>query len=151
MSTQPIVVNSVETLQRALGLLRDGFMRHKYLRVSVKTGKQRSTEQNSHSHTWYEQCSRELPEFNAVQWKQFCKLHFGVPILRGEEEDFRAMYDEKLKHLPYETKFLLMSWIPVTSIMTRAQLKQYEDDMQEYFSKRDVVLTYKKSDEAKAA
>lgn len=141
MST-PLVVNSTETLQRALGLLRDGFMRHKYLRISVKTGKARSVKQNNHSHAWYEQLARELTDDDAIGWKAYCKLHFGVPILRSEEEDFRAMYDKVIRPRTYEEKRELMRWLPVTSLMTKAQLKNYETAMQEHFAKQGVILTY---------
>jgi hypothetical protein len=142
MSAQPLVVNSIETLQHALGQLRDNFIRHKFVRVTLKTGRHRSSKQNSHSHAWYSQLGRELPEDDERGWKRFCKLHFGVPILRAEEEDFREMYDEKIRPLPYETKLQLMEWVPITSSMTKAQLKKYEEHMQEHFAERGVVLDY---------
>ena len=36
-----IVINSNDSLQRALGELREMFGRHKFLKVNVKTGKDR--------------------------------------------------------------------------------------------------------------
>lgn len=144
MSRAPLIVNSVESLQTAFGVMRNDFMRHKYLRVSWRIGKARSNKQNRHSHAWYGQLSRELPEDDEMGWKSFCKLHFGVPIMR-EEPDFRELYDAKVKGLSYETKLLLMRWMPVTSLMTKVQLKRYEEQMQAHFLQRGVVLTYEKS------
>lgn len=144
-----MVINSTESLQSAFGRLRNAFMSYKYLQVSVRKGKDRSLKQNSHSHAWYGQLERELPEDDASGWKCFCKLHFGVPILRAEDPDFREMYDAKLRPLPYETKLLLMRWIPVTSLMTKAQLKNYETAMQEHFARHGVTLDYPDSDVAR--
>lgn len=140
--TETIIANSLESLQSVFGKLRNDWMRHKYLRITVKPGKARSIKQNSHSHAWYGQLGRELPEDNETGWKAFCKLHFGVPILRADEPDFREMYDAKLRELPYETKLLIMDWMPVTSLMTKAQLKRYEEAMQAHFLTRGVVLDY---------
>jgi hypothetical protein len=143
MSREPVIVNSVEALQSAFGKLRDEFMRHKYLRVTWRIGKARSSKQNRHSHAWYGQLARELREDDEAGWKAFCKLHFGVPILRAEEPDFRAEYDAKILGQSYETKLLIMRWMPVTSLMTKLQLKKYEEKVQEHFKDRHgVKLTY---------
>jgi hypothetical protein len=146
MSREPVIVNSVEALQTAFGKLRDDFMRHKYLRLTWKIGKARSGKQNRHSHAWYGQLERELPQNDSAGWKAFCKLHFGVPILRAEEADFRETYDKRIKPHTYETKLLLMEWMPVTSLMTKAQLKTYEEKVQEFFdSHYNVELTYEET------
>lgn len=148
MSTQPaITVNSEPSLQSLLGTLRSEFARHKYLRVSYRIGKARSSKQNRHSHAWYSQLERELPENNAAGWKAFCKLHFAVPIMRAEEAEFREMYDKRIKPHSYETKLLLMEWMPVTSLMTKAQLKKYEEAVQTHFrDQHGVELTYEASE-----
>lgn len=142
----PLTINSAPTLQSALGYLRQEFERHKYLRVSVKSGKARSIPQNSHSHAWYAQLSRELPDNDAKAWKAYCKLHFGVPILRADEPDFCAMYDEKIRPWSYEQKLVLMNWMPVTSLMTKAQLNRYEEAMQDHFAAQNVRLEYIEKD-----
>lgn len=50
-----IVANSSESLSRALGDIRELWQKHKWLRITVKTGKPRTLDQNAHSHVWYEQ------------------------------------------------------------------------------------------------
>lgn len=136
-----LIINSAESLQRAIGDLREGFDRHKYLRVSVKTGKDRSLDQNAISHAWYEQLSRENREDDALGWKCFCKLNFGVPILRAEDAEFREFYDGAIRSsLSYEQKLVAMKYLPVTSEMTKQQLSKYLEAMQGYFT--DVRLEF---------
>jgi len=131
-----ITVNSDTSLQAAIGDLREAYRAHKFLRVDIKTGKARSLDQNSISHTWYEQISRELREETPLGAKNFCKLHYGVPILRAENEEFRAQYDAVLKPLSYDKKLLAMNFLPVTSLMTKPQLSQYLEAMQMAYADR---------------
>ena len=136
-----LIVNSELTLQSCIGDLRELFREHKYLKVSVKSGKDRSINQNNHSHTWYGQIARELREDTELGVKCFCKLHFGVPILRAESDDFRIAYDATVKTMSYEQKLQVMTILPVTSLMTKKQIQQYLDAMQLHYHGR-VNLQY---------
>lgn len=131
-----LTINSDTSLQAAIGDLREAYRAHKFLRLSVKTGKARSLDQNSLAHVWYEQVSRELREETPLGVKCFCKLHYGVPILRAENEDFRIQYDTVLKPLSYDKKLLAMNFLPVTSLMTKDQLSQYLAAMQAAYADR---------------
>ena len=131
-----LTINSDQSLSSAIGELRDQFKSHRFLRVSIKTGNDRSLDQNSISHAWYEQISRELREETPLGVKNFCKLHYGVPILRAENEEFRQQYDTVLKPLSYDKKLLAMNFLPVTSLMTKAQLSQYLEAMQSAYANR---------------
>ena len=142
-----LTINSDTSLQSAIGDLREAFRAHKFLRLSVKTGKARSLDQNSLSHNWYEQISRELREETPLGVKCFCKLHYGVPILRAENEDFRIQYDTVLKPLSYDKKLLAMNFLPVTSLMSKDQLSQYLSAMQEAYADR-VQLTFPEQEAA---
>ena len=136
-------LNSEPSLQTALGELRELWRQHKWLKVTVQTSKPRSIDQNAISHTWYEQLARELPEDNAIGWKAYCKLHIGVPILRAEDESFRAFYDGALKNgLTYEQKLQAMAFVPVTSLMSKKQLSRFLETMQMEFIGRGVVLEF---------
>ena len=116
-----ITIYSEESLQRALGDLRGLFAKHHYLRLNVKSGKDRTMDQNRILHAWLGQLSRELPENDELGWKSFVKLHYGVPILRAEDEEFRGKYDAVVKPMSYEQKLAIMEFWPVTSIMTIPQ------------------------------
>lgn len=136
------VINSAESLQIAIGDLRDKWNRYKFLRLSIKTGKDRSIPQNSLTHAWYSQIARELREDDELGWKCYCKLHHGVPILRAEDDEFRETYDSVIKPLSYEQKLMAMRCWPVTSIMSKEQLSKYADAVQADFAKRGVVLQF---------
>ena len=136
-------IHTSEGLQSLLGDLRTAFARTGALKVTWKDGDLRSLDQNAISHVWYEQIARELPEDDKRGWRRFCKLHYGVPILRAENEDFRAFYDAGVKRLVYEQKIAAMEFVPVTSIMTKAQLSRYLEDVQEsFYRERGVVLEF---------
>jgi hypothetical protein len=136
------VINSDESLQRALGDLREMYGKHKFLRLSVKTGKDRSIPQNSITHAWYGQIARELQDTDELGWKCHSKLHYGVPILRAECEEFREAYDAVIKGLSYEQKLIAMRHWPVTSLMTKEQLSKYAEAMRADFAKHGVILEF---------
>ena len=136
-------VNSELSLQRLIGDMREMFRQHKFVKVTAKTGKKRSLEQNALQHAWYEQIAQELREDDAAGWKSYCKLHHGVPILRAEDEQFREFYDNAMKRsLTYEQKLSAMRFVPVTSLMTKEQLTKYLDAVREDFRRKGVFLEY---------
>lgn len=140
------IANSSESLSALLGDLREAWGKAKWLKVKWSTGKPRTIDQNAHSHVWYEQIASELREDDALGVKCFCKLQFGVPILRAEDEEFRAFYDASIKSsLSYEQKLTAMKFLPVTSLMTRAQLRRYCETMQEHYQERGVILEWPKN------
>ena len=141
MATDSILINSDISLQAALGDLRELYEQHKYIKLSVRTGKDRSKSQNDITHVWYEQIARELKEDSALGWKSYCKLHHGVPIMRMDAE-FREAYDAAIKPLSYEKKLAVMKIMPVTSLMTKAQISEYAEAVQEDFLRRGVRLEF---------
>ena len=137
------VINSETTLQSFIGDLREQWKARKFLTVRIKAGRNRSLDQNAMSHAWYAQVARELREYDERGVKRFCKLHFGVPILRAEDDEFRECYDSVIrKTLTYEQKLVAMDMLPVTSRMTTKQLKQYTDDVQAHYAGQGVALEY---------
>jgi len=137
-----LLVNSAESFQHAMGVIREEFGAHRYLKINLKTGKDRSLDQNATIHCWYEQLARELREDDALGWKCFCKLHFGVPILRAEDEEYRAAYDGSIKGMTYERKLVAMKHWPVTSLMTTRQLSAFAEAMQAHFLPLGVRLEF---------
>lgn len=127
-----LVINSNESLSRAIGAIRDEFNRHKYLRVTVVSGKQRGVKFNALSWAWYQQVSIERGEYTPDQVHSYCKLHFGVPILRRDSEEFCAVYDANIKGLPYDTKLHIISMVPVTSTFTINQMKEYMEEVKQH-------------------
>lgn len=138
MTTQ--TVNSQESLQRAIGDLRAAYNEHPYVKVSIKSGKQRGLPVNALAWVWYQQISRELGEDTPEGVHRQAKLEIGVPILRAEEPDFRELYDRTIKRLAYEDKIAWMGRIAVTSAMTTNQMNQFMDDLQKRAALRGVNL-----------
>jgi hypothetical protein len=136
------IINSDNSIQSFIGDIRAEYLKHRYVKISSKAGKDRSLDQNAISHAWYEQLGRELRENDSLGWKAYCKLHFGVPILRQEDAEFKIFYDASLLKLSYEQKIDAMKFVPVTSIMLKPQLSKYLELMQEYFSKLGVFLEF---------
>lgn len=129
-------VYSEPRLQQVIGDLRRDFKATGYLRLSWSAEKDRSNKQNGLSHIWYEQVSSELGEHTPAQAKCFCKLHYGVPIMRRDDEDFKQLYDATIKPMPYETKLKAIGLIPVTSLMNVSQLSEYLTEMKEAYAGR---------------
>lgn len=134
-------IHSAESLSATIGQIRADLKAHGWLRLSWRHDRDRTAAQNALSHVWYEQIANELREDTALGVKCFCKLHYGVPILRTEDEDFRAAYDAAIKPLAYEQKLAAMRYWPVTSLMSTAQLSEYLDAVKEGYAGR-VMLEF---------
>lgn len=129
-------------LQQHIGALRAAWKEHRYIRASFSHDKARSLRQNGIGHVWYEQISRELGEDSPHDVKRFCKLHYGVPILRAEDEEFCTAYDRVIKPLPYERKLEAMDLLPVTSRMNVSQKSKYLEEVQRQYARRGVQLEF---------
>ncbi|OGT59746.1 MAG: hypothetical protein A3E01_04595 [Gammaproteobacteria bacterium RIFCSPHIGHO2_12_FULL_63_22] len=133
---------SADALSRVLGDIREAFTAHGFVKGTWTTNKPRSTDQNAISHAWYAQLATELRDDDELGWKCYCKLHHGVPILRAESDEFREAYDAAIKGLTYEQKLKVMRLLPVTSLMSKAQLSKYLEAVQDDFEKRGVILSF---------
>jgi hypothetical protein len=123
-------------LQTLIGDMRAEYQRAGFLRATYSTDKPRTLSQNAIAAVWYGQVERELREDTAAGVKRYCKLHYGVPIMRADDEEFRSLYDTAIKPLPYEKKLLAMGLMPLTSLMDTGQLSRYLVDMKEGFRGR---------------
>ena len=112
--------------------------------VNLTKGQRRSVEQNRLQRMWLQEASEQLGEYRLEGYRAYCKLHFGVPILRGENDDFKEAYDRVIRPRSYEDKILMMSIpldFPVTRLMTTGQKKRYLDDVYDHFTAQGVQLT----------
>lgn len=112
--------------------------------VNLTKGQKRSVEQNRLQRLWLQEATEQLGEDTIEGYRGFCKLHFGVPIMRGEDDKFRAEYDRLIRPLKYEDKLTLMQVpldMPVTRRMATGQKKRYLDDMYQHFTSLGVQLT----------
>lgn len=112
--------------------------------VTVTNGLPKTTRQNRLQRQWCKDVAEQLGDRSAEDVRAFSKLHFGVPILRADSEEYCAAYDSLIRPLPYETKLLYMA-VPfdfaVTRAMTTKQLTRYLDAMASHWRGEGVQLT----------
>ena len=72
--------------------------------VTWTQGAPRTTAQNRLAQRWFTDIARQLGDQTHEDVRAECKMLFGVPILRAENEAFRLSYDRVLRALPYEQK-----------------------------------------------
>jgi len=112
--------------------------------ASITDGKHRTNDQNSLQRKWVIEISAQLGDRTTEEVRGYCKLHFGVPILRNENDVFKAEYDAVIMPLPYEHKLKLMM-VPfdfgVTRIMTTRQKTDYLNAIHRHFSEQGLILT----------
>lgn len=111
--------------------------------VTWTQGAPRSTAQNRLAQRWFTDIATQLGDQTHEDVRAECKLHFGVPILRAENEVFRLSYDRVIKALPYEEKLAAIKAfdLPVTRLMNVKQMTAFMDEMQRHWSGQGVRLT----------
>jgi hypothetical protein len=111
--------------------------------VDIKAGGRRTAKQNRLQRQWMNEIAMQS-DMTPEEARGYCKLHFGVPILREEDGEFREKYDRVVKPLDYETKLMLMQEpfdFPVTRLMTVKQHTVYLDAVYQHFAARGFDLT----------
>ena len=135
------IVRSAEDMERVARLV--GNLKPP-LTITVTSGASRSLEQNKLQRLWCMEAAEQLGDRTAEEIRGFCKLHYGVPIMREGHDDFRETYDRLIKTLPYETKLAYMMEpldFPITRLMTVGEKSQYLDAMHKGLSELGVKLT----------
>lgn len=135
------IVRSAEDMERVARLV--GNLKPP-LTITVTSGASRSLEQNKLQRLWCMEAAEQLGDRTAEEIRGFCKLHYGVPIMREGHDDFRETYDRLIKPLPYETKLAFMMEpldFPITRLMTVGEKSQYLDAMHKGLSELGVKLT----------
>lgn len=112
--------------------------------VTIRLGKGRSLSQNALAWKWAGEIAAHFGDRTANEVHAYNKLHHGVPIRRETDEEFRAVYDERIKPLPYEAKLALMAPpidLPVTRDMKVKEMTLFMDAVRLEWEQRGVVLT----------
>ena len=149
--TEKISVNSQAKLSEAITKLTAAFREHKFVVVSYRPGKDRTLDQNALWFAMYQRIAQMAEIGDVEDARKYCKLHFGVPILRAEDAEFRESYDGSiLRTLTYEQKLVAMDMLPVTSRMTTIQLSKYMTDVQDHYAKHGVALVFPEPERAAA-
>lgn len=145
------VIKTAEDLALLVQYLR---ARPRPYTVDIAKGAHRSVDQNRLQRLWINEIAEQLADHTPEEIRGLCKLQFGVPILRAENERFCEMYDRYVKPRSYEEKLALMMEpldMPVTRLMTTDQKTRYLDDLSRHFLAQGVVLTEPKKREQRRA
>ena len=81
-----ITVNSDQTLETFISNIREHYDKHKYLVISVKTGRQRSDTQNNAMHRYCEEVAKELNDAG-YSVETFFRDGFSVPFSKDIVKD----------------------------------------------------------------
>lgn len=117
--------------------------------VTIEKGliAKRSTDQNRLQRLWINEAEQQ-GDMTAEEYRAYCKLHFGVPMLRNENDTFAELYDSKIRdRVPpysYEQKleFMAIPWdMHVTRLMTIKQHDKYLNMMHNHFTSLGMILT----------
>jgi len=112
--------------------------------VTITAGRKRSIEQNKLQRKWCNDIAEQLGDRTPEEVRGHCKLHFGVPIMRAENDEFCEKYDRIIKPLTYESKLELMQEpmdFPVTRLMNTYQKTAYLDAIWKHFTEMGLDLT----------
>ncbi|GEK48452.1 hypothetical protein HPA02_27350 [Bisbaumannia pacifica] len=151
MSKPKQYVSRAGTLQEAMatvaklaGVVTEAIGRWGEVEIIVrKREKRRSWEQNKLQRKWCAEAAAQ-GDMTAEEYRGFCKLHFGVPILRRDSEAFREVYDRLIRPRDYAEKLELMQEpidSQVTRLMTAAQKTEYLDACWQHFTSLGFRLT----------
>lgn len=151
-----ISVNSAARLSEAITRLTAMYRDKKYVVVSLRPGKDRTLDQNALWFALYQRIAEMTQIGDVEDARRYCKLHYGVPIMRRDDADFRDGWNRMFLHLTYEQKLELMGpcaifgpdGFPVTRLFNRVQGVLYTDRIVEAFTDRGVVFTDLLSEEA---
>ena len=114
--------------------------------IIKKADKDRSTRQNNLQQVWFREAQRQ-GDMKAWEYRAYCKLHFGVPIMRRNSKAYGEQYDKHVRPLPYETKLVYMTTFdfPVTRLFTIGQMSEYLDLVREHLTGLGMQLTHEDS------
>lgn len=123
-------VNSEASLQDIQRYIEADYRQHKYLQVEVAIGKVRTLPQNSMIYALYARATH-TPKgegHTTLDIRCLCKLTLGIPILYTENKKFRESYQRDIKpYFDYEHKIRMMTFFPVSSLMSTEQESRYID------------------------
>ena len=132
---------------KALKLLISNMQGPFTLTIEKGIREKRSTDQNRLQRLWVNEAEQQ-GDMTAEEYRAYCKLHFGVPMLRNENDTFAELYDLKIRdRVPpysYEQKleFMAIPWdMHVTRLMTIKQHDKYLNMMHDHFTSLGMILT----------
>lgn len=146
--TEKLTVNSAARLTEAITRLTALYKQHKHVVVTLRPGKDRTLDQNALWFALYQRIAAMSEIGDVEDARRYCKLHFGVPIMRQGSAEFRDGWNRVFLTLPYEEKLALMGdcplfgpdGFPVTRLFNRAQGIEYTNRVVDEFRPKGVAF-----------
>lgn len=104
--------------------------------VEITKGAPRSIEQNRLQRLWMNEAA-EQGDMTAEEYRAFCKLNFGIPLMCEQSALFAEQWKRLFSHLTYEQKLDLMKEpidYPVTRLLKMRTKKLYLDRVYQHFT-----------------
>ncbi len=139
MNNNFYTVKNSDQLKNAQAWLAKLFNQYGWIKVMVQTEK-RSISKNALSHVWFKEIANQTG-CTENEAKAQCKLEFGVPLLRSEDQKFNAWCERVLDNLSHEGRIAAMRYFPVSSIMDEKQMHEYLQKISMTYANRGIILT----------
>lgn len=154
--SEKVTVNSSARMSEAFTRITSLFREHKFVKLTISTGKDRTVLQNSLWHAMYKRAAEMTELGDAEEVRKLCKLEIGVRILLRDSEEFSATWFRLFAHLEYEEKLGLMAGhpvagpegLPVTRLFNRKQGIEFTDRVVAKFRAQGVYFDDLLSEEA---
>lgn len=136
----PWTLDSQEKVNHFINAINTKRLKGEDVRVQFVDAK-RSKTRNDQVRAVYKQVNSQLEDETLIGIERHCKLHYGIPLLRANDEPFCVHYDKVIKdNLTYEDKLLAMDILPVTSRMSEKLCREYIGIVIEEYSKQGLWM-----------
>lgn len=102
----------------------------------------RNLNQNQMFYALYQQIGQQVDDKSIKDIRRECKLIYGVPILSAANPEFCIFFDKALGRLTYEEQLHAMDFVPVTSLMSKAQATGFIDQVIREYSQQGLCLLH---------
>jgi hypothetical protein len=146
-----LIINSDRAFSESIKALHDAYKENRYLRVTATTSKDRTLDQNALFAALYVRISETLGDGTAQdisEFKKYCKLVIGVPIMRRDDERFNNGWNRYFAGRSYEEQLFLMGdnplfgvdGFPVTRLFDTKQGAEYTESVVRHFAQQSVFF-----------
>lgn len=114
------------------------------LTVTFVKGEARRNRQNRLAFIWYTEIAMQLGDQTAHEARAECKVIYGAPILCEEVPAFAVSWAKLRQRMTHEEilEFVRETELPITRLMTVAQMSRYMDAVQRHYAPMGVRLTH---------
>jgi hypothetical protein len=136
---EKIVINSDKSLSEFLIFIAKLYLQFRYLRISIIAGLDRSIDQNSMFFELYTHIADWMHGGNVEAARAECKLHYGLPILRRDDEALSELCARSIDLLNHEDQLKFIATMSVTSEMSKEQGREYITTVMDIYSEQGLM------------